>query len=175
MASRSPSKLIGQVKQPQYAFLRSLTDEQALDAASLEALVNAAVNDRMALARSFIEAAKVLAVNGDSLVRRSAVSRAYYGAYHAARATVFAVRRHDEDDHEALAQAIDAVLGDQPSMGTALKELRRLRNEMDYSPYPGPGPQNQYDAQEIEDLIRKSLGEAENLIRVLEQHLQERR
>lgn len=175
MTSKAPSKLIGQLKQPQYALLRELTDAQTLDAASLEGTVNGVVNDRFALARGLIEAARILANSENQFARRSAVSRAYYGAYHAARATVFAIRRHDEDDHEELPRVVDLVLEGQAVVGAVLKELRQRRNEMDYSPYPGPSAQTQWDAQEIEEVTRRSVEQAEDLVEMLERYLQERR
>jgi len=175
MAFKSPGKLIGQLKQPQYTLLKSLTEEQPLDAGSLQATINDVVNGRFALARGLIEAAKTLADNENPLVRRSAVSRAYYGAYHAARAMVFAIRRHDEDDHDKLAQAVDSILEGRVAVGAVLKNLRRLRNEMDYSPFPGPDPRTQYDAQEIDTLITQSLQQADELVGTFERHLQERK
>lgn len=172
MASKSAHKIIGQLSQPQYGLLRSLTDGQPpVDAASLENGVKKVVNDRFVLARGFIEAARTLARSDNPLVRRSAVSRAYYAAYHSARATLFEIRRHDEPDHEALPQVIDSIV---EGKGDILKELRRLRNEMDYSPYPGPNAHTEYDEPEIEEVIRTSVERAEEFINALERHLIER-
>lgn len=173
MACKSPSKLIGRLTQPAYGLLRSLTDGGPLDAVTLERSVKTAVADRFVLARGLIKAAKVLAENEDSLVRRSAVSRAYYAGYHAARATVFEVERRDVDDHEKLPGLVDLALKGQAQAGDVLKELRRLRNEMDYSPYPGPDPGTQYEAEEIENKIRESIQRAEDLVDTLEQYLQQ--
>jgi uncharacterized protein (UPF0332 family) len=175
MAFRSPGKLIGRLTQPAYGVLRSLTDGGPLDAASLETSVTRVVADRFQFARSLIRAAKVLAESEDPLVRRSAVSRAYYGAYHAARATVFEVERRDEDDHEKLPAVVDLALRGQVQAGDILKDLRRLRNEMDYAPYPGPNPETQYDAQEIENAINESIRRAESLVDTLKEHLEQRR
>lgn len=117
MAITSANKLVGQLTQPEYALLKSLTDQQEVSAASLEKLIRAAVRDRLKLARGLVRAARVLAKNRDPIVRRSAVSRAYYGAYHAARATVFAIHRRDEDDHEKLPRIVDEVVGGEASAG----------------------------------------------------------
>lgn len=175
MASHSPRKLIGRLTQPQYELLKSLTDEQALDATSLDEMVRAAVEDRMMLARGLIRAAKVLANHEDPIVRRSAASRAYYGAYHAARATVFRRYRRDEDDHDKLPGAVDLALEGQMTIGDSLKGLRRLRNEMDYSPYPGPDLKQQYAAEEIEEAIATSLERTEALVDALGRHVGEMR
>lgn len=175
MALPSREKLIAQLTQQEYALLKSLTDVGPLDAKSLEASVNAVVRDRLAFARSFIEAARVLAASGDPLIRRGSVSRAYYGAYHAARATVFAIRHHDEDHHGRVAQTIDSVLDGKVAVGGLLKELRLRRDELEYSPYPGPNDEAQYDAAETEDLIQRTLQQAEEVVRSLETHLRERR
>jgi hypothetical protein len=151
LATTSANKIVAQLSQPEYALLKSLTDHQGLNAASLEKLVRAATRDRMSLARGLVKAAKALARNRDSRVRRSAVSRAYYAAYHAARATVFAIHHRDESDHE------------------------KLRNEMDYSPYPGPNAQAHYEPNEIEDIIKSSVTRATDLLDALSAHLKGRK
>lgn len=174
MPFRSTRKTIARLSQPQYQLLKSLTDQETLDAAVLERSIKSAVDDRFALARGLINAARHLAANGDPLVRRSAISRAYYGAYHAARATVFEVHRRDEDDHEKLPRVLDSFPGGPETAGDTLKDLRLRRNEMDYSPYPGPDAENQYDEGEIETVINESIEKAENLILALQKYLGER-
>jgi uncharacterized protein (UPF0332 family) len=131
------------------------------------------VNRRFDVAKAFVRAAKLLDISEDPLVQRTAVSRAYYGAYHAARATVFAVGHRDEDDHDKLARELDSVIEGQ-GLGTPLKELRRLRNEMGYSPYPGPDLEAEYEAQEIADLVKGAIASAEGLIQKMESFLQGR-
>lgn len=173
MPLKSPRKLIGQLTQREYARLRALTDGQNLDQASLERTILEVVNQRFEVAKGFVRAAKFLDRSDDPLVQRTAVSRAYYGAYHAARATVFAVRHRDEDDHDKLSQALDSVVEGQ-GLGAPLKELRRLRNEMDYSPYPGPDLEAEYEVQEIADLVKSAIASAEGLIQKMESFLQGR-
>jgi uncharacterized protein (UPF0332 family) len=173
VASPSRNKAIGQLKQAQYSLLRSLTDGAVLDAASLERSVMQVVRDRFMLARGCLKAAAILLRETDPLVRRSAVSRAYYAAYHAARATVFAVHRHDEDSHKELPQTLKDILGE--SAGDTLKELRRLRDEMEYSPYPGPRPQTAYTGPEIEGMVKNSVRQARTLVANLEKHLKAKR
>lgn len=175
MVSDPSKKLLEKVTRSQYALLRSLTDGQTLDARWLEDAVTSLVSDRFALARGFIKAARILAKSTDSLVRRGAVSRAYYGAYHAARATVLAIKRQDQDDHEALIREVDHLIGAEHRVGDTLKELRYLRNEADYSPYPVPIPQTPYELRKFESIIEKSIRRAEQLIRLFQKYLRDRR
>lgn len=86
-------------------------------------------------------------------------------------------RRHhrDEEDHEKLPGAVDVALDGRMTLGDSLKELRRLRNEMDYSPYPGPDLKRQYAAAEIEEAVATSLERAESLVDALSRHLEEMR
>jgi uncharacterized protein (UPF0332 family) len=165
MPTRSRHKRLEKLSQPQYALLRDLTDEAAVDAATLEALVNQLVADRLALSDSLRQAAEILLTSANPVVRRSGISRAYYAAYHAARAMVFLVHHRDEDRHEALPAEIDKLLGE--GNGETLKELKRLRNEFDYSPYPGPNTEARYDEAEIDAVINAALGQAMAFIQQL--------
>ena len=175
MASDTSKKRLEKMTSSQYALLRSLTDVETLDARWLENAVGSMVRDRFALAQGFIKAARVLAKDKDSLVRRGAVSRAYYGAYHAARATFFAIKRHDQDNHGALINEVDKLIGAEHGAGNRLNELRFLRDEADYSPYPVPNLQTSYDPQRFESIIRESIRHADELIRLFRRHLRERR
>jgi uncharacterized protein (UPF0332 family) len=162
----------------QYRLLRDLTDEGDWAAATLEAAVAGIVRDRFEMAHALIGAAQALAKSNVPMVRRSAVSRAYYGAYQAARATYLSVSRQDEDDHDRLGKGIDSLKGLPGFVAEMLKELRRLRNEFDYSPYPGPNPRALYEEQEIEAIIKKSIKksirEAKQLVRAFGRFLRER-
>lgn len=174
MALRSAQKLVGRLTQPQYGLLKALTGEAAFDSASLAGAVRDAVADRLALARGLVSAASTLLRNEDVLVRRSAASRAYYAAYHAARAVVFEIHRRDEDDHEKLPRLIDEERPGQ-ALGAIMKELRRVRNEMDYSPYPGPDLETRYDDDELEAVIRDSVERAAAFVETMIGYLRERR
>jgi uncharacterized protein (UPF0332 family) len=175
MASDASKKLLEKITSSQYALLRSLTDGETLDARWLERAVTSIVRDRFAPARGFIKAARILSKSKDPLVKRGAVSRAYYGAYHAARATFFAIKRHDQDSHDALIKEVDQLVGVEHGAGNRLKELRLLRHEADYSPYPVPSFQAPYDPRKFESIIRESIRRAEELIRLFQKHLRERR
>jgi hypothetical protein len=174
VAVTTTRKLIEKLTQPEYARLRALTNEAPLDAEGLQSSLQAFVTDRLELAHGLLRAAGVLLMNDDPLVRRSAASRAYYGAYHAARAAVFAVHRRDVDDHERLAEAVDGRFPGEPGTGELLKQLRRLRSEVDYSPYPGPGSNREYETQELETQIRDCVTRAQQLVRDLEERLRRR-
>jgi len=158
----------------QYSLLRDLTDKSTLDAAMLETALAGIVKDRFEMARGLLEAARILAKSKNSMVRRSVISRAYYGAYQAARATIFWIHRRDEGDHEKLGKEIDSLPKLPPGSGTELKELRTRRNEFDYSPHPGPNERTAYDASTIEAMIEESLETAEKLVRGFEKRLKQR-
>ena len=173
MAVRTRQKLIARLSQPAYTLLRGLTDDAFLDGAGLEQAIHRVVADRFALADGMIRAARLLAGSGDSLIRRSALSRAYYGAYHAARAAIFAIDRRDVDDHERLPAAVDASLP-QLTVGESLKELKRLRSEADYSPYPGPNPEMEYSQDELEAAVQGGVDLADDTVRRLKEAISQR-
>lgn|SRR5262245_26197881 len=172
MAVRSRQKAIARLTQPEYALLRKLTGDAPLDGQSLKQTVEAVVADRFALADGMIRAAELLAGSGDRMVRRSALSRAYYAAYHAARAVVFAIDGRDVDDHDRLPKAVDDSL--RLGIGENLKELKRLRSETDYSPYPGPTPEMQYSDDELDAAVQGNVNLAGDLVRRLREALEQR-
>ena len=174
MTSGSSKKRLEKVTGSQYDLLRDLTETATLDAMGLQAAVDEITKDRREMAHGFLRAAETLAKNKNPMVRRSAVSRAYYGAYQAARATVLSVHHRDEHDHERLGKEIESIKGMPGSAGVELKELRRLRNEFDYSPYPGKDPGTLYDARTTEVMIKGSLQTAARLVRAFEKRLEQR-
>jgi len=162
MPTRSRLKRLERLTQPQYALLQDITDQGAIDAAGLETLVVDFVADRLALSDALMAAAQVLRGHANPLVRRSAVSRAYYAAYHAARATVFLVHRRDQDAHKDLPGDITRLVTAQA--GELLKDLSRLRNEFDYSPYPGPNAEERYDDGEVDGIVQGMVNQAQDFI-----------
>jgi uncharacterized protein (UPF0332 family) len=143
-------------------------------------MVRAAVDDRFRLARGMLDTARLLVTHPDAFFRRSAASRAYYSAYHAARATVFAVKGRDEDDHDELPRVVDSVIDRQwragePRPGEQLRELKHLRHEADYSPYPGPNPTSEYTEEEFEAQIRVAVDQAARLVELLDAYVSDRR
>jgi len=103
----SIKKRLEKVTGGQCSLLRDLTDASTLDAASLQNVLDALVEDRLEMARGMLEAARILARSEHRRVRVSAVSRANYAAYQAARAVVLGVHHRDEGDHEELGKEID--------------------------------------------------------------------
>jgi uncharacterized protein (UPF0332 family) len=108
---------------------------------TIEQLRHRAVVDRISLAESFVVAASKLA-KARPVQHRSAISRYYYGMYHAARAIVYFA--HNGDDHEAHAVLPTKFPSDFPRAAhwqNELKLARFQRNEADYEIYflkPGP-------------------------------------
>ena len=68
---------------------------------------------------------------------------------------------------------IDEVLPAE-ALGETLKQLRRLRNEMDYSPYPGPDAWTRYDDGEPESLVVDSVERAERVVTMLAAYVEGR-
>ena len=92
--------------------------------------------DRLDLATHFLAA-------GDKLSRarpsqpRSAISRFYYGMYHAMRAVVyFAEGGDDHEKHLILPKKTPADFPSAALWQNSLKDARERRNEADYDPYP---------------------------------------
>lgn len=173
MAARSSHKVVGRLTQSQYGVLNALTHDGPVDKEVLGEAVRRVVSDRVAFARGLIGTAKILRDSQHELVRRTAASRAYYAAYHAARAVVFDIHSRDEDDHERLPRLIDEALPAE-ALGETLKELRRLRNEVDYSPYPGPDGRTRYDDGELEALVVDSVEQAERVVTMLAAYVERR-
>jgi uncharacterized protein (UPF0332 family) len=173
-AARERNKRLEKMTGDFYGVLHDLTENALLDRTGLDRMVADIVEDRLALARSSVLAARHLVRSGDLMIRRSAVGRAYYGAYHAARATLFAVHRRDQDDHDIVARSIGTLSGLATDAAAKLKELRQLRNEFDYSPYPGPSPRRVYEAREMDVVIRASVRDADQLVRTLAAFLRAR-
>ena len=90
------------------------------------------------------------------------------------RAVIFAVHSRDEDDHAKLPAVLDSLPDLAMKLGPVLKELRQLRNEMDYSPYPGPDEHTAYDAGEIDHQIAASIQKAEGVLQALNAYLAQR-
>jgi uncharacterized protein (UPF0332 family) len=93
--------------------------------------------------RDFLPVARTLAAAGGEAELRSAVSRAYYAAFHAARDLLgrlgFAVPRADRA-HEYLYRRLNnCALGPVVAAGRVLHSLRSRRNQADYDvgqPFP---------------------------------------
>jgi uncharacterized protein (UPF0332 family) len=127
---------------------------------TLDDLRHQAVADRFKLARHFVDA-------GDKLLRarpsqsRSAISRYYYGMYHAMRAVVYYVEKGDDHErHTALPKKTPLDFDNRGMWLNNLKDARERRNEADYVPYPLPSKSFRVTAvalqQNAHDLLRLS-------------------
>ena len=67
--------------------------------------------------------------------RLSAISRAYYAMYNAARALVFLRMGQDVSDHSKLPKHLPDDLHNRESWREKLEKYRRYRNEADYDPF----------------------------------------
>lgn len=103
---------------------------------SIEALRQRAVGDRLLLARRFNRSATAMLAMTTPRYR-DAVSRSYYGMYHAVRAVSFFC--HGGDDHEShqkLPGFLPQNFPESEQWRNALKDARERRNAADYDPYP---------------------------------------
>jgi hypothetical protein len=90
------------------------------------------------------------------------------------------VNGRDENNHEKLPDVIDSVVKHEPPIGEQLKDLKRRRQEADYSSYPGPPHSGQhsmleYDESEFDALIQDAVGRAGQLVDLLGAYVQTRR
>ncbi|WP_084598057.1 HEPN domain-containing protein [Micromonospora chokoriensis] len=105
-------------------------------AGGLEDLRHRACADRLRLAEQFVSSGRRL-LRARPAQYRDAISRNYYGMYHATRAVVF--YRYGGDDHEshqALPGQIPKDFPDAAQWTNTLKDARAHRNAADYDPYP---------------------------------------
>jgi uncharacterized protein (UPF0332 family) len=73
----------------------------------------------------------------DPPINRDAVSRFYYGAYHAFRGVIyFTTQGDDHDGHTELAKFIPRDFPNDQLWQNQLKDLRERRNSADYDMYP---------------------------------------
>ena len=114
---------------------RILADGGPLTSERFEEFLGEIANRRMALADGLLGAARALAAHGGRDCLLSAVSRAYYAMYNAARAVVFLLAGKDVDNHEALARSLPHRVPRQAEWQKKLNDYRRLRNEADYDPF----------------------------------------
>lgn len=103
---------------------------------TVDELCDQACADRLRLARHFVESGdKLLALRPSQ--SRSAISRYYYGMYHAMRAVVYFVEKGDDhQDHSALPKKTPHDFANAAAWQNNLKDARGRRNEADYDPYP---------------------------------------
>ena len=94
------------------------------------------VQDRLKLSQQFLDDARAMRRARPSH-HRSAVSRAYYSLYHAARAVAYFVHKGDDfQDHAVLPSKLPGDFPRQANWQNELASARLDRNEADYEPYP---------------------------------------
>jgi uncharacterized protein (UPF0332 family) len=92
--------------------------------------------DRLALAKKQLKAA-VFAGNSTPQLSRTAVSRAYYAMYQAARAVTYLSNGGDDhEEHSVLPGKLPDDFSEAPEWRNKLKNARLERNRADYDPYP---------------------------------------
>ena len=103
---------------------------------SIEELRVKVAKDRLALAQQQLIAAKK-AIDSTSSLSRTAVSRAYYAMYHAARAaTYISFGGDDHEEHSKLPTQLPDDFPDVQNWKIKIKNARLDRNRADYDPYP---------------------------------------
>ncbi|MFF5215422.1 HEPN domain-containing protein [Micromonospora sp. NPDC000442] len=133
-------------------------------AGGLEDLRHRACADRLRFAEEFLASGRKL-LRARPAQYRDAISRNYYGMYHATRALVFF--QHGGDDHEshqALPGQIPRDFPDAARWTNALKDARAYRNAADYDPYPT-------EVQYWRDVARGLASEAPDLLMIVRQYL----
>lgn len=95
-----------------------------------------AAKDRLSLAQQQLIAARK-AIKSTPPLSRTAVSRAYYAMYHAARAaTYIGFGGDDHEEHSKLPTHLPDDFPDAQDWKIKLKNARLDRNRADYDPYP---------------------------------------
>jgi len=116
--------------------LQNVVDAAApLDVAKLQDIVNELTLDRFNLAKEFLSQAQaqdLSTISGQKL----AISRGYYAMYQSARTVIFHYGRADVDEHENVPKCLPSTLPNRAHWANRLIEWRKLRNQVDYSPYP---------------------------------------
>jgi uncharacterized protein (UPF0332 family) len=132
-------KTISRLSSRLYGDIRVICSSEGITQLKLDELVQSVTIDRIVLALSFYECAKKI---GSQLYKqdgdyRSIISRCYYCHYHLARALIFLITKDDVDNHEKLPKKLsDCLKSDYALFIDRLDRYRRIRNEVDYSPYP---------------------------------------
>ena len=153
-----------------YGDIRAICATVDLTQDKLEELIRSAVFDRVELAISLYKTAQTINAQSDKQDGdyRSIISRCYYCHYHLARALVFLITKDDIDNHEELPKKLGKFLPSNYAIFIdKLERYRRIRNEVDYSPYPEIYDSLNFVALEV-------LRETEVSIKLILQYFEER-
>lgn len=112
----------------------------------------------------FLELARRLATENDEASQRSAISRAYYAAFHEAKRYIKGTKPHvpfprDGRAHETAWQTLKDGIREERGLGVRLERLKKQRTTADYDNAPGQ-LRLPHDA-------KRAVEEAESLINVL--------
>jgi hypothetical protein len=129
-------QVITKYRKTQLTLLKNGARIEHVCADTISNLILVASADRFRLAQEFFFSAQRM-VRLRPPMQRNAISRSYYGMYHAARAVAYL--HHEGDDHEGHNDLHKGLPDDFPDVNlwkNALKDARLRRNEADYDPYP---------------------------------------
>lgn len=131
---------------------------------SIKQLQVRVAKDRLKLARLQLRDARAATTTTPKL-GRTAVSRAYYAMYHAARAaTYLSFGGDDHEGHSVLPTKFPADFPNSEVWKNRLKNARLERNRADYDPYPAGD-------SEFLVICPTLIDEAKELIKVTQQYL----
>lgn len=120
--------------------------------------------DRLRLANAQLRDA-IQAASSKPQLSRTAVSRAYYAMYHAARAaTYISFGGDDHEEHSALPSKMPSDLPNLEQWRNKLKNARLERNRADYDPYPK-------DEAEFEETCSTLIQDAKDFVRVAQNYV----
>ncbi|WP_446900638.1 HEPN domain-containing protein [Burkholderia sp. YIM B11467] len=150
--------------------LRNFADGVSLSRrarSSIERLRARVAKDRLVLAKSKLRDA-TQAANSTPALWRTAVSRAYYAMYHAARAaTYLSYGGDDHEEHSALPGKLPADFPDFEQWRNKLKNARYERNRADYDPYP-------VDEGEFMDICLALIQDAKDFVRASQRYINQK-
>lgn len=134
---------------------------------SIDGLRTRVVKDRLALAKSKLKAATQAASCMPSLWR-TAISRAYYCMYHAARAaTYLSYGGDDYEEHSTLPGKLPVDFPNYAHWQNKLKNARLERNRADYDPYP-------VDEAEFKYICLELIRDAAEFIKVSQKYINQK-
>lgn len=122
------SSLSGQ----EYGLLEVLVRSGFLSREQLSRWVEQVVDDRLALAETYLVHAQACDLLQESECRQ-AISRAYYTCHHAGRALVYEVQRRDVETHQGVITGVRQILSQETAH--SVHRLHRLRNQVEYELY----------------------------------------
>jgi hypothetical protein len=156
-------KKFEKLSQTEYGVIRNLIVSEGLVANSqIEQIIEQVTVDRFNLGKAKAEFSRTLDQNNPEACK-VIITLCYYAMYQSCRAAVFHLHRNDIDSHEKVAFEIGQIVGD--AMKNAVDLWRRVRNEIDYSPYPNLDSPLKDVASKAIDAATSCLSEIEELLK----------